>query len=55
MSAADGSGGIQARVILTLSGAYLAIEICARFCSVLCPSTDGLCKEFCELCSEQFV
>lgn len=42
-------------VILTLSGAYLAVEICAKFCSVLCPSTDGLRKEFCELCSEQLV
>lgn len=55
MPAAGGSGGIQARVILTFSGVYLAVEICAKLCSVLCPPADRLRKEFCELCSEQLV
>lgn len=55
MPAAGGSGGIQARVILTFSGVYLAVEICTKLYSVLCPPADGLRKELCELCSEQLV
>lgn len=43
------------RVILLLAGARLAVHISAKLCLVLCPSTDGLLKEFSELHLQQLV
>lgn len=47
--------GTWARVILLLPGAFLAVQVSAKFCLVVCSSTDRVPQEFCELYLEQHV